>query len=237
MRLPDNVTGIIFDCDGTLVDSEAIHATALSAVLGNGGHRISADVIMQRFTGCDIGRLLRQLSDEWRVTWPPGIEALIEDATRELLDEQATAMSGAVAALNAVREHNMCMAVASNSSHRLVAAMLRRTRLAEYFGDRVATRDQVGAPKPAPDVYRLAARLCATAPSSLLAIDDSPAGILSARAAGMTAIGYLPPQSTIAVGDLERAGAFVVLDHLNQLADLVHASRVTSNRLDTVAPA
>lgn len=212
---------MVFDCDGTLVDSEPIHAKAISFVLGEYGLDISAAAIMSRFTGCDNAHLLEKIGTESGIKWPEDIDQQLDDSCLRLLLLEARAMPGAVAALDACRAAELGLAVASNSKRPLVAAMLGCTRLGSYFDDRLATRDRVNAGKPAPDCYLVAAAFCGVPASRCLAIEDSPAGVQAARAAGMTALGYRPAGSTISAEVLRAVGAAGVIDDLRQLVQLL----------------
>ncbi len=229
MRLPEPISAMIFDCDGTLVDSEPIHAAAIAQILVECGVEISAELILQRYTGCDNGTLLRRVGKQHGISWPADIEVRIEEASHTLLSDAKIplpedplkgspfAMPGALALLDELRTRGIGLAVASNSRHRLVEVMLLRAHLTEYFGKRLATRDLVEHPKPAPDLYRLAAELCMAVPESCVAVEDSPAGVRAAAATGMTVIGYRSTRSIISAHELASAGALTVIEHFNQL--------------------
>ncbi len=80
------------------------------------------------------------------------------------------------------------IAVASNSYRRLVDLSLQVSGFAGAF-DVVITGDEIDRPKPAPDIYLEACRRLAVAPSDTVAVEDSPAGVASAKAAGLFVIG------------------------------------------------
>ena len=221
MHLPAAVSAVVFDCDGTLVDSEPIHAKAISTVLAEYGVAIPAAEIMSRFTGYDNARLIAELGTTAGIEWASDIDERLDEACHALLLVEASAMPGAMAALEACRSAELTLALASNSKRRLVTAMLGCTRLDRYFDDRLATRDRVAAPKPAADSYLLAAEYCAAPPSRCLAIEDSPAGVRAACAAGITTIGYHPAGSTISAQALHAAGAVFVIEDLYRLATLI----------------
>jgi HAD superfamily hydrolase (TIGR01509 family) len=221
IRLPEALCAVVFDCDGTLVDSEPLHAKAISLVLGGYGVHMPATMIMSRFTGYDNARLLAEVGTEAGIEWPADIDQRLDDACHRLLLAEASAMPGAVTALDACRSAELTLAVASNSKRRLVTAMLGCARLNGYFDDRLATRDRVSAAKPAADCYLLAAGYCAVPPSRCLAVEDSPAGVRAARAAGMTALGYRPAGSAISIELLRAAGAAGVIEDLHRLALLI----------------
>jgi beta-phosphoglucomutase-like phosphatase (HAD superfamily) len=78
------------------------------------------------------------------------------------------------------------------------------------------------APKPSPDVYILAAKILASSPEQYLVVEDSPAGVAAARAAGMTVIGFSPPAGC-PCEFLRQAGASSIISELCGL--LVQLSR------------
>jgi HAD superfamily hydrolase (TIGR01509 family) len=208
---------VIFDCDGTLIDSEMINASALQSVLEPLGVNIPLRALQQRFTGIDNASVLRQLNDETGVRFPSDFEAQMQSATYEVVAALAKPMLWANEVVTALAESGIALGVASNSTFRDVEKMLGRANLRHYFGMRIATREQVAAPKPAPDVYILAATLSNAVPRDCVAIEDSPAGIAAARAAGMNVIGYRPSASPFTPTELYTAGASSVIRDLRML--------------------
>jgi beta-phosphoglucomutase len=99
--------------------------------------------------------------------------------------ERSIALPGAVELVQGLHEARIPLALCSSSIRPWVDACLQRIGLAGAVG-RIVTRVEVGAGKPDPAIYRLAAQRLAIPPSECLAIEDAPAGILSAKAAGMT---------------------------------------------------
>lgn len=218
---PSGVRAVLFDCDGTLIDSEPLHATAISTVLARHGVRVSAAEIMRRFTGCDNRTLLDVLGSDLGVAWPPDLDEQFDVACEALLRAESKPMEGAQAALDASRAHRIPVAIASNSGLPLVRAMLLSSGLDAYFGDRLATRDRVAAPKPAADCYLLAARYCSASPSACVAVEDSPAGVRAARAAGIPTLGYRSQGSHVPIEALRDAGAAAIITELHDVARLI----------------
>lgn len=208
---------VIFDCDGTLIDSEKINASALQSVLEPLGVNISLGELHQRFTGIDNASVLRRLNDETGFLFPLDFEAQMQSATYEFVAGLAKPMPWANDVVTALAEAGTVLSVASNSAFRDVEKMLEKANLRNYFGRRIATRDGVAAPKPAPDVYILAATLSNAAPRDCVAIEDSPAGISAARTAGMNVIGYRPPTSPFTPTELRAAGASCLIRDLRML--------------------
>jgi beta-phosphoglucomutase-like phosphatase (HAD superfamily) len=99
------------------------------------------------------------------------------------------------------------MAVASQSPLARVKFSLQVAGFGDQFGDHVYVTSMVPRPKPAPDVYLLAAGKLGVAPADCIVIEDSPAGAAAAIGAGMRAIGYAPDKSFEA---MRKSGARVI---------------------------
>jgi beta-phosphoglucomutase-like phosphatase (HAD superfamily) len=109
------------------------------------------------------------------------------------------------------------MAVASQSSLARVRFSLDVTALAPSFGEHVYVTSMVARPKPAPDVYLLAAERLGAAPSECVVVEDSPAGAAAAIQAGMRAIGYAPGATHAAMV----ASGATVIRSMSELAAMV----------------
>lgn len=208
---------VVFDCDGTLVDSEPLHARALQTALARFKVNLSLDEIRSQGVGVANSDFLKKVADDRGIALPPALDTLVEDTARELIADtiRPVAVTGYV--VHRLAAKGIRVAVASNSSRRFVNEILHAAGLAGMFADRIVTRDDVERPKPAADIYRLVAKLLGTTGEDCLAIEDSPTGICSARGAGMTVIGYRPRFSNFDVDQLIGAGASAVIDDLRAL--------------------
>jgi HAD superfamily hydrolase (TIGR01509 family) len=208
---------IVFDCDGTLIDSELLHAKALQASLSAAGIEYDLEELRRRSTGVDNGSFLRQIAAESGVELPGEIEIGAEKLAHRLISNGIRTMPGAAAVVSELARLGVAPAIASNSRARLVAAMLNAVNMQRPFMGRIATSDQVNRPKPAPDVYLLAARMLDVPFNCCLAVEDSPTGVTSARQAGMPVVGFCPVLGAHRDDDLLKAGATVVIDDLRAL--------------------
>lgn len=179
--------GVVFDCDGLLVDTEPSWTIAEGAVLAKRGLPFGP-AEKQIFIGRsmpDTVRLMVEMFDE------PGTEDALavelEEVVRETIGAHAVVMPGAVALVRAVAAH-VPIAVASNSPRSVLEMSLSRAGLRDVFQIVVAA-DEVVNPKPAPDIYLTACAHLGVAPAACLAFEDTVTGLAAARAAGMTTIG------------------------------------------------
>ncbi|MDZ7729297.1 MAG: HAD family phosphatase [Dehalococcoidia bacterium] len=173
----------MLDMDGVLVDGEPLHFEAVNALLREEGRSISLEEY-KPFMGTKSGwrELIGQLGlqhpyEHYRDRYAP----LMVEQYRD----RSTPLPGAVDLVLNLRASRMPMAVCSSSIAQWVEAALLSIGLTGAF-DRIVSGDQVENGKPAPDIYLEASRQLGVNPARCLAIEDSPAGIQSARAAGMT---------------------------------------------------
>ena len=123
----------------------------------------------------------------WRGVWLSTF-ARYDELLLRVLHQPHPPARGVTALLERLRELGVRLAVASSSRRMWVAATLQSLGLADAF-DELITGDDVDRGKPDPSIYLLAAQRLGVAPDRCVAIEDSPNGVQSARAAGMTVLG------------------------------------------------
>ncbi len=169
--------------DGVLVDGEPLHFRAVNELLAREGREITLEQY-KPYMGTTAGwaefipafGLTGELA-EYRADYN-------ELILRQYL-EHAVPLPGAIAAVEGLRRARIPVGLASSSKRAWVEACLSRIGLGGAFQS-LATGDEVKAGKPAPEIYELAAGRLGVNAGSCLAFEDAPAGILSAKAAGMT---------------------------------------------------
>jgi len=178
---------LIFDCDGVLVDSEAISASVLSGMLSSSGALISEELVYSRFLGRSMANARHILLTEFGVT-------ISEDMTQAMRAEmfrrfpiELKPIAGAADAL-ALLKNPRC--VASSSMPDRLRLTLGLTGLLKFFDPHIFSAAMVVNGKPAPDLFLHAAREMGAAPQSCIVIEDSPAGVEAAQAAGMKVLGF-----------------------------------------------
>ena len=185
---------VIFDCDGVLVDSEVLSIRGERAALEPMGLVYSPQDYVRKFVGLHDGAFFAALRADYRAVH--GAEApedfedhVLEGRRREkhLLE----AIKGAAMGLAAARERVGRIGVASSSRAHFLQSKLERTGLYALAGPHVYSADLVDHGKPAPDIFLYAAEKIGADPARCLVLEDSENGVKAARAAGMTAWGFL----------------------------------------------
>ncbi|WP_165955953.1 HAD family hydrolase [Streptomyces hainanensis] len=174
---------LIFDFDGTLVDSQPLNHRALVAALSGHGVTVAWEWYAQRLgtSGLD---LLAQLG----VSQEVAVEVI--EVWSELIIREAATLRPHLTVVGWAEESRRAglrCAVASGGGGPVVRAGLAATGLADLF-DVVVTREAAARGKPAPDLFLLAASRLGVLPSRCLVLEDADEGLAAARAAGMDAI-------------------------------------------------
>ncbi len=180
--------GIIFDCDGVLVDSEPVSCKASSTVLQKYGIRISLADMAAAFTGKSEKQMIMEIEQKYQVTLPPSILEEIQALYFELAAELQP-MPHLTGVLDILRDHAIPMGIASSGTPARIDFSLKVTGLDQYFAVRCSASEVVHG-KPAPDLFLLTAARIGIAPGNCLVVEDSVFGIQGAKAAGMKAAGY-----------------------------------------------
>lgn len=223
--MPNNLsnkflTHLVSDCDGVLIDSEAVALDALlSALEPRFGDRGRLAALIRPLLGRELGPLLVEVYAELGGAIGAEELAAIRVLVEGECDRRLALVPGVAAALRAIA---LPKAVASNSGSARVHAALERTGLAPLFGGGVHTPDLVGHAKPHPGLY-LAAAAFDVAPGRCAAVEDSVTGVTAAAAAGMHVLGFTGG-GHILEGQAARllaAGARATFDDMAQLPGLI----------------
>lgn len=173
---------VIFDMDGVLVDGEPLHFQAVNRLLATEGKSISLDAY-KPYMGTKTG--WADMIRDYGLTQP---REHYSEIYREMILESyrlnSAPLPGAIELVRALERAQVRMALASSSILPWVDACLERLGLHDAF-ESVTTGTDVEHGKPAPDIYLLAAHRLDVDPARCLAFEDAPAGILSAKSAGM----------------------------------------------------
>jgi len=212
------LAAVIFDCDGTLVDSEPLARVAWERSLAPHGYEIDDDEYAG-LIGLPYPRVHGFFAD--RVPGLAAPDAFWEGYSGrlfELIDTQLAVFEDALETVRGLAAHGLAVAVASSSPRPRLDRTLARAGLADAFAVTVAG-DEILHGKPAPDMFLAAAERLGVEPARCAAIEDSAPGVAAGLAAGMTTVGIARSSAgTAALGD-----AHVVLKRLSAEAVLAAA--------------
>jgi HAD superfamily hydrolase (TIGR01509 family) len=189
------IAALICDMDGLLVDSEPLAERALTDFLRQHGHAMRPGTMAQTL-GKRLPEAIGLLAEMYAL--PGEREELIATYDRmrlAALRGNLRPMPGAAALLTFAREAGLKLALATSSLRPHADLSLTETALAGLF-DVEATGDEVVRGKPAPDIFLLAATRLGVEPTTCVVLEDAPAGLAAAMAAGMRAL-WIPNAATV----------------------------------------
>jgi len=180
-----NEIGVVFDCDGTLVDSEPLSMDAWRRTIEPYGYAIT-DADFLAVVGRPYTYTHSYLSERVSLPDPDALWPELRTELFELIDTRLRPFADAVAAVADLEVRGVALAVASSSLRERLDRTLARAGL--DFAVTIAG-DEVEHGKPAPDMFLLAAERLGVDPSRCVVVEDSPAGVAAGRAAGMPTLG------------------------------------------------
>lgn len=212
---------IIFDMDGVLVDTEALHYRVWRQVFSEQGINVEYEV----YKGC-IGsttEYLYRLVDQAYGTSFRGngeLKERFKAIKREILEQEGIwAIDGVKEILSLLHKKEYPMAVASSSPQEMIDWVAELAGLGGYF-NLMYSAERVEHPKPAPDVFLKTAEKMQMKSEECLVIEDSANGVRAAKAAGMTCFGFANPGS--GNQDLSAAdGVFYPFEEMKELLERV----------------
>lgn len=178
---------VIFDMDGTLIDTERVSQAAWRRAAQDFRIEIP-ERILHAFVGCSIPNAMNMIDDEFG---DPAFTERLFNRRHEIFDatweDELELKPGAAEAVAAVRERGLAVALATSSVRDRAITSMERLGLMELFDAAVFDED-IEHHKPAPDVYLVAADHLDIEPAQCVAVEDSFNGVRSGAAAGMRTI-------------------------------------------------
>ncbi|MBO3761942.1 HAD family hydrolase [Ciceribacter sp. L1K22] len=215
---------IIFDCDGVLVDSEPISLAVLVEALAEAGAPMDETRARELFLGRSLASMIATARDEYGLSIDDAFLSAMRLKLYDRFQEELQAIEGIADTLGALTTAGIDWCVASSSQPERIELSLTVTGILPRFAPRIFSASMVDHGKPAPDLFLFAARSMDRNPADCIVIEDSPAGIAAAKAAGMKVFAFLGGSHARdpAFGDAIKAlHADAVFDAMGDLLHLV----------------
>lgn len=185
------VEAIIFDMDGTLVDTEPFNTEIEQRQFDQNNLTISEEE-HKKYLGTASEAMWRDIVERYGLSKP--VSQLVEENHAECVAyfselKEIPVMPGVIDLLEKLWQQGVPTAVASSSTPEMIDLILTRTQLKKYFNVILSTQE-VGKSKPAPDVFLMTAQKLGVDPSKCLVVEDSKNGIAAAQNAGMTCVAF-----------------------------------------------
>lgn len=207
---------VIFDCDGVLVDSEILANREAARVKTELGFPYTTEEHIDKFVG--LGKNSPVVQEEL-ARLPEEYWELMRIARTEAFENELQEVPGVRDLL--VRLEG-AFSMASSGAMEKIHTSMRVTGLGEFFSqEKIFNSEMVERGKPAPDLFLFAAERSGQDPKNCVVIEDSPSGIQGAKAAGMTAVGFVGGQHMTPrlVERLQKEGADQLFSNMIELAD------------------
>lgn len=192
---------VLFDLDGVIVDSREFHMQAWHQWARQHGVQHESDYFHQSFgrrNDAIIGGLLPEISDAEFRRLADAKEQLFRDAARGKI----SALPGAISLIRTLEEQGVPRAVVTSTPRANLTLILESLRLDHAFGALVAEED-ASRGKPDPEGFLVAAQRLDVPAASCIVIEDAPAGLAAAKAAGMQTIGVTTTHPAAALHDAD----------------------------------
>ena len=210
---------IIFDCDGVLVDTEALTNNKMAEIFTSLGFKISGPDCRARFQGKSMEDVCAVVSTILNTCV---VEADLQDQINQTLAQHVKPIPGVEQLVETLINSSYPICVASSGTIEKMHVTLGQTKLLPLLKDLLFSATQVKRGKPHPDVFEFAAKQMGANISSAIIIEDSVSGVLASKAAGARVLGYCGDPFT-QQDKLAAAGADVFFD-MKDVMDLISTS-------------
>lgn len=181
---------LLFDSDGTLVDSEWLCNQALALLFARYGVQLDIAMLMRDYRGGELQRIFNQLAAEHNVALGADSEAWYRAKVAELFEQQLQPVAGIPELLTWVQQQGWRCGVVSNGPQSKLQQALGSCKLLPFFNGHIYSAYDIDIFKPDPRLYLHAATQLGAKPADCVVIEDSLPGVKAGIAAGMTTLFY-----------------------------------------------
>lgn len=179
---------VLFDNDGTIVDSEIIAVRSTLQLLGSYGFRMTEQEYSRRFPGLLERDIIDIISREYGIQIPDDYFDRLRVLHIEGFERDLRAIDGMPAIFRNLKTPK---SMVSNGSVRHVERCLRHVSLHDALDGHIFSAEHVERPKPHPDVFEYAMQQLQLDPIDVIVVEDSPTGVTAAKKAGLRVVGFL----------------------------------------------
>ncbi len=214
-----NVEAVLFDLDGSLVDSMWIWQEIDVEYLQKFGITLPEN-LQTEIEGMSFTETAVYFKEKFQI--PDSLEKIKSDWNRMAWDKyshQVPLKNGALEFITYCHENNIRLGIATSNSRELVENVIQVHGIRDYF-DSIVTGCDVAKGKPSPDIYLETARRCHTAPDKCLVFEDIIPGILAGKAAGMKVCAVDDEYSSQQKEEKKKLSDFFIKDYFDIVSKL-----------------
>lgn len=215
-----NIELIIFDFDGVIVDSEHIYNQANKNAFIKAGIEMSNHDVETRFIGMDFSRMLEIFTNDYGVERTEIYKNHVNIEATRLIETELEAIPHIIEFLE---NTHLPYYIASNAHTDWTSHKIKLLDIEHLFDDILIGTDSVALPKPAPDMFKLAADKAGIAYDKCTVIEDGIYGIQAAKQLGMAPLGFTGQANKVPNhhNNLTNAGAILTFDDMRKLPDII----------------
>ena len=176
---------IIFDLDGTLVDSEPLSSRAFIDLLPD--LDVGVDELTTRIKGGKFAEVLFDIEAHYQIDIPKGFESIFRSRVAELFDTALLPIPGVPEMLELTSQ---AMCIASSGPRQKISHALKQTGLSRYFKNNIFSAYDIDSWKPEPDLFLHAAKIMGFKLNECIVVEDSTIGVRAAEAAGINVLHF-----------------------------------------------
>lgn len=208
-----SIQAIIFDLEGTIIDTESIWDEAQDELLGRRGHRFDHAALKHQLSGGTLLQGVTLIREHYGFKGEPEDLAIeLRSIFEALLKREVTFIPGFSEFYEQIRPH-YATAIATSMERLFLKDVDARLHLTTLFKGHIYSIEDIGfVPKPEPDIFLHAAARLGVPPAACLVIEDAPKGIQGALAAGMRVVALT---TTMSRAHLQPANQ--VVDHYSEI--------------------
>lgn len=210
--MKNSIECIIFDCDGTLVDSEYLCNLGLEIKLRELGIKESASKMMLEYRGGKLARIIKSLEQKHQVILGDDFVIAYRKLVEELFKTDLHPTEGIIEALENI---NLPICVASSGPIDKIKQALIITNLKRFFNENIFSSYQIGSWKPEPEIFLYAAQKMGFAANECAVVEDSLVGIEAAISANMYPILYNSSNLSTSIRGIS------TIEHMSELCHVI----------------